>query len=436
MKNIYFLFVPLVAVFALSSCEKEKEESTDTTPVVLETPVLTISEQTSDSFTITWPSVTHAMYYEYEVNGETKSTSQPYLTESGLAEGSYVVKVMAKAAPESGYADSEWGSVTVDLKLEDDWFEIEQVYLKDDDVFNYYKYNSIWYVFTGHGVASVMMDVLTTEVVEDFGEDALPNILTQRMTDEGISVINSIGRLEGGMSGLEPDTEYVVVCYVTHESGVEKLVISDPITTDPVPEMPEGLEEWIGSYTVTSTQTLQLTADGSVPVYTMLDEPMTFDIMIEPSPNDVKTLYIYGWSILEEQMGARLPAMAQLSDDGRKGLKIVQGYIEYGGYTFFWMPICYRSDNQYQLLNFADDIFTLYEEDGVITASMYSGTSGGYDYDVVALDLFIMGSTVQIPHDIPAYFPAGGFTLVRTDSTGTSFVGQNETSAITVSPMN
>ena len=69
MKNIYFLFVPLVAVFALSSCEKEKEESTDTTPVVLETPVLTISEQTSDSFTITWPSVTHAMYYEYEVNG-------------------------------------------------------------------------------------------------------------------------------------------------------------------------------------------------------------------------------------------------------------------------------------------------------------------------------------------------------------------------------
>ena len=298
MKNIYFLFVPLVAVFALSSCEKEKEESTDTTPVVLETPVLTISEQTSDSFTITWPSVTHAMYYEYEVNGETKSTSQPYLTESGLAEGSYVVKVMAKAAPESGYADSEWGSVTVDLKLEDDWFEIEQVYLKDDDVFNYYKYNSIWYVFTGHGVASVMMDVLTTEVVEDFGEDALPNILTQRMTDEGISVINSIGRLEGGMSGLEPETEYVVVCYVTHESGVEKLVISDPITTDPVPEMPEGLEEWIGSYTVTSTQTLQLTADGSVPVYTMLDEPMTFDITIEPSPNDVKTLYIYGWSIL------------------------------------------------------------------------------------------------------------------------------------------
>lgn len=411
-KFFYYLGTVLVILAALSSCKEDKGTGTP-----LETPVLTIASQSEDGFVITWNAVPHASYYTCVVNGQESATAQPRLEQTELDFGTYVVQVKAVAISESGYVDSEWGTVTVALQLGSDWFGVEP-FLKDDDIYNYYKYNSVYMRFTGYDVASIYAGVYTVDKVEGLDEGALIDLITNtnRITEEGLNVLNSTGMIENGINGLEADTEYIVAAYATHISGIDTLVVCDPIRTEEVPAPPEGLEDWIGSYTVTSTKALRLTAEGENPVWTMIDSTMTFDITIEPSPNDVKTLYIYGWSILEEQLGTRLPGMAQISDDGRKGLRMVQGSTNYYGNTLYWMPICYRSDGQYNMKSIAEEIFTLYNENGKITASMYSGPYGGLTYEVLAYDLFMMNAiTVQIPHELPAYFPAGEFTLVKID---------------------
>lgn len=411
-KFFYYLGTVLVILAALSSCKEDKGTGTP-----LETPVLTIASQSEDGFVITWNAVPHASYYTCVVNGQESATAQPRLEQTELDFGTYVVQVKAVAIPESGYVDSEWGTVTLALRLGSDWFGVEP-FLKDDEIFNYYKYNSVYARYTGYDITSIYTGVYTVDKVDGLDESALIDLVTndEKINAEGLSVLNSTGKIESGFDGLEADTEYIVAAYATHASGADTLVVCDPIRTEAVPAPPEGLEDWIGSYTVTSTKALRLTAEGENPVWTMIDSTMTFDITIEPSPNDVKTLYIYGWSILEEQLGTRLPGMAQISDDGRKGLRMVQGSTNYYGNTLYWMPICYRSDGQYNMKSIAEEIFTLYNENGKITASMYSGPYGGLTYEVLAYDLFMMNAiTVQIPHESPAYFPAGEFTLVKID---------------------
>lgn len=411
-KFFYYLGTVLIILAALSSCKEDKGTGTP-----LETPVLTIASQSEDGFVITWNAVPHASYYTCVVNGQESATAQPRLEQTELDFGTYVVQVKAVAIPESGYVDSEWGTVTLALRLGSDWFGVEP-FLKDDEIFNYYKYNSVYARYTGYDITSIYTGVYTVDKVDGLDESALIDLVTndEKINAEGLSVLNSTGKIESGFDGLEADTEYIVAAYATHASGADTLVVCDPIRTEAVPAPPEGLEDWIGSYTVTSTKALRLTAEGENPVWTMIDSTMTFDITIEPSPNDVKTLYIYGWSILEEQLGTRLPGMAQISDDGRKGLRMVQGSTNYYGNTLYWMPICYRSDGQYNMKSIAEEIFTLYNENGKITASMYSGPYGGLTYEVLAYDLFMMNAiTVQIPHESPAYFPAGEFTLVKID---------------------
>lgn len=428
-KFFYYLGTVLVILAALSSCKEDKGTETP-----LETPVLTIASQSEDGFVITWNAVPHASYYTCVVNGQESATAQPRLEQTELALGSYLVQVKAVAIPNSGYVDSEWGTVTVPLQLGSDWFGVEP-YLKNDDTFNYYAYNSVYMKFTGHDVASIYTGVYTPDELEGLDESALVELIssTLQITEDGLNVLNSTGMVENAVTNLEPETEYVVAAYATHISGIDTLVVCDPIKTEAVPDPPEGLEDWIGSYTVTSTKALKLTADSNnVPVWTMIDSTITFDIEIKASPNDVKSLYVYGWSILDEQLQTSFPSMAKISDDG-KGLSMVQGYIEYNGNTLFWMPICYRSDETYQMLNFADDIFTLYNDNGKITASMYSGSTGGLTYDVVAYDLFMMsGLSVNIPHAIPAYFPAGEFTLERVDAPEQ---GSYRNTSVYVSPM-
>lgn len=411
---LYLLSTVVVSLSVLGSCEKNAGDDNQSGESALQTPQLKIAAQTSESFTLTWNIVDNALYYVYRVNGgEESSTSQPNVSFSGLETGTYVVEVKARPAPNSGWNDSEWASVTVELVLEEDWFLIDDVYLKDDDMYNYYKYNSVYFLFTGHDVLSVKMNVLKSSEVSALSDEELEEKLIMNMTQEGIDLLNSTGSLEGAMTNLEPETEYVVVAMAVHENGTEKLIKSEPISTEPVPEMPEGLEDWIGSYKVTSTQTLEIYAEQDQSVgYKLHETPVEFTIDIEPSPNDVKTLYIYGWSILEEQLGTRLPAMAQLSGDG--GLSMIQGYVNYGSSSLTWMPVCMREDNTISILTICDVIFTMYDNDGRISVEMYSGNSGGYDFRAIATDLFIMGGTsVQIPHAVPAYMPAGEFTMEK-----------------------
>ena len=87
---------------------------TDEDGIVLETPVLSIADTTSTSFTVAWEAVENADMYTYEFREEQASTESLSVTFDGLIPDSiYTVKV--KAVSTSASVESEWAEISVTL---------------------------------------------------------------------------------------------------------------------------------------------------------------------------------------------------------------------------------------------------------------------------------------------------------------------------------
>ena len=88
--------------------------NTDEEGVVLDTPVLSIADTTSTSFTVAWEAVENADMYTYEFREEQASTESLSVTFDGLTPDSmYTVKV--KAVSTSASVESEWAEISVTL---------------------------------------------------------------------------------------------------------------------------------------------------------------------------------------------------------------------------------------------------------------------------------------------------------------------------------
>lgn len=88
--------------------------NTDEKGVVLDTPVLSIADTTSTSFTVAWEAVENADMYTYEFREEQASTESLSVTFDGLIPDSmYTVKV--KAVSTSASVESEWAEISVTL---------------------------------------------------------------------------------------------------------------------------------------------------------------------------------------------------------------------------------------------------------------------------------------------------------------------------------
>lgn len=82
--------------------------------MVLDTPVLSIADTTSTSFTVAWEAVENADMYTYEFREEQASTESLSVTFDGLIPDSmYTVKV--KAVSTSASVESEWAEISVTL---------------------------------------------------------------------------------------------------------------------------------------------------------------------------------------------------------------------------------------------------------------------------------------------------------------------------------
>lgn len=87
---------------------------TDEDGIVLGTPVLSIADTTSTSFTVAWEAVENADMYTYEFREEQASTESLSVTFDGLIPDSmYTVKV--KAVSTSASVESEWAEISVTL---------------------------------------------------------------------------------------------------------------------------------------------------------------------------------------------------------------------------------------------------------------------------------------------------------------------------------
>ncbi|HIZ86865.1 MAG TPA: hypothetical protein IAC03_01725 [Candidatus Coprenecus pullistercoris] len=125
MKSVFkFGAMALLAVAALSACEKEKDPNNNggtTVPTEKErlaTPSLSVTNSTETSFTVEWGAVENADAYVYSINGSTDTRIEETSIEfTDLAVGVYEVKVKALAASGSEeYRDSNYGSITHEIE--------------------------------------------------------------------------------------------------------------------------------------------------------------------------------------------------------------------------------------------------------------------------------------------------------------------------------
>lgn len=109
MKNDIIRLTAVAALAVLSSCVKPQE--TEKTP--LDKPVLTVSERTAESFTISWEAVEGAARYAYENADIKDETAELSVTFEADPQTEYTVRVRALAEEGSDWTDSEWAEIKV-----------------------------------------------------------------------------------------------------------------------------------------------------------------------------------------------------------------------------------------------------------------------------------------------------------------------------------
>ena len=103
---------PCLLAFALTSCDKD--ESSDSTK--LAAPVLSVTEQTSNGFTVSWQTVENAAGYAYVLDNEAeKSTNATSVTFTDLEPGTYTVKVKATSGS-AEWSDSNYASISATVE--------------------------------------------------------------------------------------------------------------------------------------------------------------------------------------------------------------------------------------------------------------------------------------------------------------------------------
>lgn len=179
----------------------------------------------------------------------------------------------------------------------------------------------------------------------------------------------------------------------------------------------EGLEEWLGEYTVTSTARIVFENSGNSVTMTKTDEPLELSVSIEPS-DEPEYVYIYGLS----GAGAEVPAYARLYDGGagKSGLglvveKPVMSDAEGNGIS--WLAI-YETEGG---INYVEGLeiamILVKDENGSATSipAKFTTESGSLG-TVIAADLAGLNgqSSVSLYYtEWPVTIPAGEFTFTK-----------------------
>lgn len=425
-KNLYLAAMVFMTVVAVASCEKpETENGNEETPEVTEktplaSPVLSVSEQTPTSFTIVWEPVDNALSYTYVLDsGEEQPTSQCNASFTDLVPTSeHSVKVKACPASDSEeWSDSEWAIIEVKLEMANDWFVVNGPYLFDEST-GLHRYDMIGFDVTGRDIASARFGVFEpTEIegldLEDMSGDELTEMLPYSFSDNILLTLNNAGAMNNlSISGLEPETTYLMVFYVENRNGGSMVLVTGTVTTDKEPEMPDELAQWLGTYEVTSSSQLKidLNEDNTVSM-TVVDEPKEFDMTIEYF--DPSMLYVYGWSVYDPTR----QDMARLTEDG--GLAMLS-QVQFSD-NMIWLPVVRTEDDgAFSVATGCEYLFTFYDEGGSIRTEPFSSNliNGGSAFTVFAADLFgITGGGVGLKYtEYPVYLPGGEFTVVKTGS--------------------
>ncbi|MBR5249001.1 MAG: fibronectin type III domain-containing protein [Bacteroidales bacterium] len=421
MKKILFSVMAIVALAFTTSCETTKEEPTPADPTALAAPVLTVANQTEDGFTISWAAVENAAGYTYHMVEE-KVTTETSVTFTGLAAGSYTVRVKANApAGSKEFVDSQFADITVTIEaaLPDVWFT-QEVWGENDPDYGLTPANSMVFSWEGIGVVKVEYIMFPAEIIEggiaDLSNDEIVAIFEEAgypmdVVDDPqfLAYINGDG-LVSYFDQLDPETEYVLISYAYHESGAV-CDVRDSYTTEAVEENPLR-DQWLGAWTLTATHEVSMAPEVS---YTEKEGTCTLNIVAISGYSDV--VAVYGWT-KATAISEDVPAIGYIGENGE--LILASGEVmgeENQGYVPTWAGFAKVEDN-YTFVRGEYETYTFALEGDVAEAERYVGElNDGRSFEVLGMELIASSSNgiaVYIT-EWPFVFMGGDMTLTKAE---------------------
>lgn len=415
MKKFFSMMVALAAVLTFAACEEPNAEE----KVALEKPVLSITNQTADSFTVSWKAVSHADNYFVECRGVGENINSTEKTFTGLAAGQYTVKVMAVAKAGSKYTDSDYAEITCTIAGGDDWFSMD-VYLDTDEEFGATPSNSFFVDMKGSDVAMLDFAVFYAEDSSKVSDTEILGMLKDG--SEYIADVNA-GGTTVVIAPVEGSTTFEAIAYATGKAGQTKL-IRKSITTEAA-QVSDGVAAWLGTWVGTCSKTftwsLVQEKDGLYLNNSLTDAALDVTLTIQPYDQDPTAVIIVGFSRIYNVD----PALGIVGDDG--ALYILAGVSvggANGGFIPTWVPCCeiegyddyYLIQGQFEAIRFVNNGGNVTSEwldvelsDGSIATPVHMDIYAAPEGDG---DIQIYGAQEDFPMDLYA----GDFTLTKSST--------------------
>lgn len=259
----------------------------------LATPTLYTEEISDSSFKVMWDAIDGAAYYLVDDGVNEHVVYDTYFTLSGLASGTYTVRVKAVADDSSPYLDSEYASITHMLGVltpeECDWAEWA-VSLPTDEYADdgYFPFTHIFLYLKGTGIVEIKTGVF--EAKNYANAPAIDLIgMCNPLYEEHIDGANS----DNGLTLVyqaEAETTYRAISAITNVEG--KTVIFDELITTAEAQPHPAMEAFVGTWTVSTAKTMII--DETIRVE---DTSMSKTVTITPALEvNYQAVYITGLS--------------------------------------------------------------------------------------------------------------------------------------------
>ena len=412
MKKFFSMMVAVAAMFTFAACgdSETPEPQKPAGKTQLEKPVVTVSNQTEDGFTLTWEPVANATEYLVYVNKDLQpKTTETTYTFSDLNAGTYKPRV--KAIGGGNYKDSDYSDAVEPIVLTGatsvDWFTQTVTLPEDSDKIAAKGINSSnTFVFNwqGEGVESLSYTYYHIDELKDLTEDEIITKMTPLQADY-LKYVNTAEGIDLQFSDLAGGQTYVLYALAT--KGGKEFLAKNEITTNAT-ILTLGTQAWLGAWNASTPQIVH------VKTYAFRDERTDFTLNIEPYKEYYsETEYIsysnYVWVDGFSVLGENAPAFGYIYHESV--LNADQTDYEYtGNYCLdlmcyetigelgqgsgiyaVWMPLCSKGSSDYTIVmgSFAGYTLTLNPTTGAVTCEAYKGTlSDNSPFEVKAMDVF------------------------------------------------
>ena len=425
MQNkLFTLLCTGLLAFALTSCDKN--EDNDTPSSKLATPVLNITEQLSDGFTVSWQAVENASGYSYVFGSEAeKSTTATSVSFTDLEPGTYTVKVKATAGS-AEWSDSDYASISATIEEGTTpptgemtfTFDITDITATSAVITCTPSVNDQTYFFdcmekSLYDQIHTSDEVFTAALLEslkDMGAEygmTLEQVLSQLLST-GVDVWDP--------NGLKSSTEHVAYAFGLNTDGTVTTAIATKSFTTKEAAGGSDTGSWLGEWDATSTGSLRWYTEGQY-LNVAYEENRPMDLHFTITEEQGLTV-LYGWS----QVDSSLPALCEINANG--DLEVYAGVAvgsENQGYTPTWSAYCLINGSDYSLVTGSYPAYTFRMNGDQVTCQRYTGElSDGGTFQALSLEVYGLSDTqfAVYGETFPVYFVAGDITMTRAAGTG------------------